>query len=75
MNEMDKIVEVTERIPGGPFAEVIKCKICMETVFDLKGDRSQKNIDSEMLGLTYHMAIRHQITVKHHKCDDPSCLD
>jgi hypothetical protein len=72
---MDAIIEVLELVPSTPYARKIRCKLCGETVFDLKDDSSEKNISLEMAGLAAHMSIRHQITVEHHKCNDPNCLD
>jgi hypothetical protein len=72
---MDEIVEVVERIPGGPYAKKIKCKLCGDVVFEVRRNCTSKEIDLEMVRLSAHMMIQHQIEVEHHKCDDPNCVD
>jgi hypothetical protein len=75
MNSMDEITEVLELFPGTPYAKKVRCKLCGEIVFDVKDDCKQSEIDAEMVRLSAHMAIQHEIHVEHHKCDDLNCVD
>lgn len=74
-NNMNEITEVTELIPGTPFAKKVRCRLCGEEIFSLADSADQAAIDAEMVRLTAHMAIQHEIHVEHHKCDDPNCVD
>lgn len=74
-NDIHEVAEVLERIPGTPYAKKIKCKLCQDIVFELENTAGQNEIDAEMVRWTAHMAIQHQITVGHEKCDDPNCVD
>lgn len=75
LNDMHEIVEVLEVLPGTPYAKKIRCKLCGEVVFLVRDECLQNEIDAEMVRLSAHMAIQHQIHVEHHKCDNPDCRE
>ncbi len=73
--DIHDIAEVVELIPGTPYAKKIKCKLCQDIVFEVSNDANKKDNRQEMVRLSAHMAIQHQLHVEHEECDDPNCLD
>ena len=75
MRDMAEVVEVVETETGSPFAKKVRCKLGGEIIFDVRDKAPQNELDAEMVRLTAHLEIQHQITVEFHKCSDPNCLD
>ena len=75
MRNIEEIAEVVELITCTPFARKIRCKLCGDTVFQVSDNSTQSELDAEMVRMSAHFAIQHEINIESHKCSDPNCVD
>jgi hypothetical protein len=71
-NSLFEITKV-EFVPGTNFARKIICKLCGDLVYEIRENPRDAELAIEVIRMTLHMELQHNVFVITDDCTDPKC--